>query len=82
MQRTHVYLTDTQIEGLKALAAETGTSQAELVRRAVDGLLATRRSADRQRALDNAFGLWSDVPDLDERMAEIRREFDANIPNR
>jgi hypothetical protein len=82
VQRTHVYLTDTQSRGLRALAAETGTSQAELIRQAVDDLLAARKGVDRQRTLDDAFGLWSDAPDLDKRMAQIRGEFDANIPDR
>jgi len=45
MQRTNVYLDEDQIRALKVLAAEQGRSLAELVRRAVDRLLADSHAA-------------------------------------
>lgn len=46
MQRTNVYLGDDQIRALKHLAAEQGQSLAELVRQAVDRLLAEQVGPD------------------------------------
>ena len=46
MQRTNVYLDDDQLRALKHLAAEEGLSLAELVRQAVDRLLAARGTLD------------------------------------
>lgn len=55
MVRTQVQLTDAQAAELRRLAAEQGTSVAELVREAVEGLLANRTKPTRhelkQRAL-------------------------------
>lgn len=47
MHRTNVNLDDEQLRALKDLAAEEGSSVAELVRRAVDGYLGQRRRAAR-----------------------------------
>jgi hypothetical protein len=47
MKRTTVYLTDEEAEGLRRVAAETGTSQSELIRsgvRAVVGELPSGRA--------------------------------------
>jgi len=46
VQRTNVYLDEDQIRGLKHLAAEQGLSLAELVRQAVDRLLAGQGELD------------------------------------
>ncbi len=46
MQRTNVYLDEDQIRALKHLAAEEGLSLAELVRQAVDRMLAARGTLD------------------------------------
>jgi len=39
MRRTNVYLTETQVERLRAQAEKEGVTQAELLRRAVDAFL-------------------------------------------
>jgi len=39
MHKTTVYLTDTELEGLRRLAAATGKPQAELIRASVRSLL-------------------------------------------
>jgi hypothetical protein len=52
--RTQVILTDEQVAALRRLAADQGTSVAELVRRAVDRLLASSaggRAGARRRAV-------------------------------
>ena len=43
MRRVNYHLTDQQIVRLKARSAATGLSVAELIRRAVDAMLAKRR---------------------------------------
>jgi predicted DNA-binding protein len=40
MQRTNIYLTDKQLERLRARAEQEGLPVAELVRRAIDAFLA------------------------------------------
>ena len=55
MQRTNIYLDDEQLLALKHLAAAEGQSVAQLVRQAVDRLLAERLPVDGSWAkrLDN-----------------------------
>ena len=53
MMRAQISMTDEQAQGLRRLSAETGTSQAALLREALDVVLARRdRAARIQRALD------------------------------
>jgi Ribbon-helix-helix protein, copG family len=55
MVRTQIQLTENQAERLRTLAAERGVSMAELIRKAVDALLAGNAAVDveesRRRAL-------------------------------
>lgn len=45
MRRTNIYLDDEQLRALKHLAAEEQASVADLVRKAIDGYLASRFSS-------------------------------------
>ncbi len=58
MVRTQIQLTDSQIEDLKRIASSRHVSVAELIRQAVDALVSTNASVDREerhrRALDAA----------------------------
>jgi hypothetical protein len=75
MVRTQIYLTDDERKGLRALARKTGLSQSELIRQAIDSLLADKRELDPRALLRQARGLWKDRDDLPDFRA-LRSEFD------
>jgi hypothetical protein len=65
--RTQLYLTPEERQGLSALSRATGRKRSELVREAVDRLIASSRRERRQEVLTRAAGLWSrrrDLPDF------------------
>jgi hypothetical protein len=64
MIRTQVYLTEKERNGLLALAETSGKKQSELIREAVDRLLAHFEKSRTQAALQNAAGMWKDRDDL------------------
>jgi predicted DNA-binding protein len=79
MVRTQVYLSEEEQQGLRALSRRTGRSQSELIREAVDDLLARHQSNDRSALLRQARGLWSERGDLPD-FAELRGELDREYP--
>ena len=62
MQRTNIYLEDRQTEALDRLAAEEGTSRAELIRRLLDrALIGSTDSLNHDLAMiDRAFSALAD----------------------
>lgn len=76
MQRTQIYLTEAQGQGLRTLARRTGRKQSELIRDAVDRLLAEPPAADWKEALRRTAGMWADRPSIEEEMREIRASMD------
>ena len=77
MVRTQVYLTEDEQQGLRALSRQTGRPQSELIREAVDALLAQQQQGDRISLLRQARGLWrnrTDLPDFGELRRELERE--------
>jgi hypothetical protein len=65
--RTQIYLTEDEQNGLRTLSRRTGLSQSELIRQAIDSMLAEEQALDRGALLRQARGLWSereDLPDL------------------
>lgn len=69
MVRTQIYLTERQREELAVLARSQGRRQSELIREAIDRLLASSGPRPRQNALKSLAGVWqdrTDLPDLDE----------------
>ena len=79
MVRTQLYLTDGQNEQLKRLARASGRSPSELVREAIDRMLATPAGDGWKERLRGACGMWQGRGDLDETMAEARRSLDRDL---
>lgn len=78
MIRKQVYITEEQNELLSRRAEETGRSQSELIREAIN-LIAPEHERERRTAiLRDTAGLWEnrdDLPDWD----ELRREGDRSL---
>lgn len=75
MVRTQIYLTENEREALGSISEETGRTQSDLIREAVDRFVDDFRNDHRSKWLEKGFGLWSgreDVPDV----AALRREWD------
>ncbi len=75
MVRTQVYLTPEEQCALQALSRRTGRSQSELIREAIDAMLARSDDPQRRSHFQQARGLWSDRDDLPEFTGE-RGEMD------
>ena len=75
MIRTQIYLSPVQQKALKALAAETGRTQSELIRDAIDRFVGQRKAAERGPVVKRSAGLWKDRTDLPD-FAALRREAD------
>ena len=75
MVRTQIYLTEDEREVLKAMAADTGKKQSELIRDAIDQMIEGYQSNRQHRIRARAKGIWkgrADLPDF----AALRRELD------
>ena len=75
MIRTQIYLTEKERSELSSLSAESGKKQSELIREAIDHLIATLSKSRRQAILDRAAGMWKgrdDLPDI----RKLREEWD------
>jgi Arc/MetJ-type ribon-helix-helix transcriptional regulator len=75
MVRTQIYLTEQEHLQLHRLAKRQGATVSELVRAAIDQMLAHRRSTHRLEALREARGIWKDRNDLPD-FRELRGEWD------
>lgn len=75
MQRTQIYLSKSEREALSAIASETGRTQSDLIREAVDGLVEEYRGGNRLELLRRGRGLWKTRKDLPD-FAALRRELD------
>lgn len=80
MVRTQIYLTAGEQQALRALSRRTGISQSELIRQAIDSLLAGEQAPDRAALLRQAAGLWSDRDDLPD-FGALRHEIDRTHPD-
>ncbi len=79
MFRTQIYLTEKERTTLKLLTKQTGKSQSQLIRDAIDRLIESLDHQNRLYLLRQARGMWrgrKDLPDFD----ELRREFDRFPP--
>lgn len=77
MVRTQIYLTQTERDGLEAVARATGRTHSDLIREALDQWLAADRAQRREAILDSAFGMWRDRDDLPD-FEELRRSWDRD----
>ncbi len=75
--RTQIYLTERQHDELTVLARTAGKKQSQLIREAVDRLIAEAGSSRRKAILRNAAGIWKNRTDLPD-FAAIRTEWDRS----
>jgi Arc/MetJ-type ribon-helix-helix transcriptional regulator len=78
MIRKQIYITEEQDEALALQAEETNRSQSELIREAIDHILAERERHRRSATLRATAGLWSDRTDLPD-WETLRREGDDRL---
>jgi len=78
MVKTQVYLTESEMSALEALAVQKGKKKSQLIREAIDNLLEKYNSSKRQKILDRAAGMWKDRDDLPDFTA-IRKSMDRNV---
>ncbi len=79
MLRSQIYITEIEKKELNLLSEETGKSQSELIREAIDLLIQHKleKKRDKMIALQAVKGLWEDRSDLPD-FAKLRREFDRS----
>ncbi len=77
MVRTQIYLTEEEQYWLRSIAAKTGIKQSELIRNAIDKLIALHQEKDGKEILSRACGIWKDRKDLPD-FKKIRKEWDRS----
>jgi len=75
MATLHIDLTDQENDSLLTIARQTGKSQDELLRDAIQDLISQFQQEDRQALLQSARGIWKNRTDLPS-AEELRREWD------
>ncbi len=75
MIRSQIYLTEYERKSLKLLSKETGRTQSDLIREAVDSLISKNNKKYNSKKRQEAFGIWKDRNDYPN-IEEIRNEFD------
>lgn len=71
-----VELDETRLAGLRRLPAQSGMSEGELIREAVDRYLAKE---DRLTRLERAFGAWADDDEAETIVADNRQPADERL---
>jgi metal-responsive CopG/Arc/MetJ family transcriptional regulator len=77
MVRTQIYLTKDQRDELAAIAKTAGKKRSELIRDAIDLLIAQYGSSRRELVMRAAAGIWKDRTDIPDFKA-IRAKWDRN----
>jgi hypothetical protein len=78
MVRTQIYLTEDEKEALQSISKETGKTQTELIRTAIERFIIDVEPRDRLSLLRQARGIWRDRTDLPD-FRELRRELDGRV---
>ena len=78
MVRTQIYLTEDEKETLQSISKETGKTQSELIRTAIERFIIEFEPRDRLSLLRQARGIWRDRTDLPD-LRELRRELDRRF---
>ncbi|MCS5700541.1 CopG family transcriptional regulator [Cyanobium sp. FGCU-52] len=76
MQRTQIWLSQAERQGLQALTRNSGRSQSALIRETIDTFLQHQQPQGRLAWLRQARGLWaerSDLPDWSALRGELDR---------
>lgn len=82
MQRTQIYLSDAERQGLQAMARRSGRSQSELIREAIDAFLERHRPEGRLARLRQGRGLWAHHRNDDQpAWPDLRQELDRIAPS-
>ncbi|MBN1306386.1 MAG: ribbon-helix-helix protein, CopG family [Chitinispirillaceae bacterium] len=64
MIRTQVYLTEDEKKGLESISILKGVSQSDLIRKAIDDLLAVNGKSNKNEIIDDIAGVWADKTDV------------------
>lgn len=64
MIRTQVYLTENEKKGLESISILKGISQSDLIRKAIDDLLAINGKINKNEIIDDIAGVWANKTDL------------------
>lgn len=77
MIRAQIYLTTTEKQKLRSISQETGKSQSELIREAIDLFIESNlgKKQNKLAAIHAVKGLWTDRTDLPD-FSLLRKEFD------
>ena len=75
MIRSQIYLTEDERNSLKSISKETGRTQSDLIREAIDSLINKVNKKNNSKKRQEAFGLWKDRNDFPN-IKELRNEFD------
>ena len=81
MQKAQVFLREDQKRRLKEIAARTGKKQSALIREGVDRVIEENPEpeADWREATRRLFGIWADRDDVEEVIAENRRQIEDRL---
>ena len=74
MNRTQIYLTPAESQGVARVAAETGRKQSEVIREAIDQYLLRLGPQDLLSRLRGARGIWAG---RDISVESLRQDFDS-----
>jgi hypothetical protein len=78
MVRSQIYLTEDERNSLKLISKETGRTQSDLIREAVDSLINRIHKKNNNKQRQKAFGIWKDRDDYPD-VRELRNEFDRTF---